>query len=157
MEKLDKLGTGNVPIPPKYTKPVLAGELNRVIEKINEVVDEVESLSEPTTPTYYTYAATITQSGTDAPVATILVNSLGTTTWARTSAGTYTATTDGLFVSGKTIPNANVETFIDEVTGNKINAVWTSANVITITTTDENDVLTDDILENRYIEFTVYN
>lgn len=38
------------------------------------------------------YTAVISQSGTGAPTATILQNTLGPVIWARTSAGEYTAT-----------------------------------------------------------------
>jgi len=105
---------------------------------------------------YYKYAVTVTQTGANAPVATILNNTLGTVTWARTSAGTYTATTTGLFTLGKTLPNSNVETITVESTGAKISAVRTSANVITITTKTSEDTLTDGLLTDRYIEFIVY-
>jgi hypothetical protein len=51
-----------------------------------------------------TYKALITQSGTDAPVATVLENSLGgTPVWARSNAGTYTITLNGAFTVGKTL------------------------------------------------------
>ena len=52
MEKLDKLGTGNVPIPPKYTKPVVAGELNKVIGKVNELVDDLTEFKDISSTTY---------------------------------------------------------------------------------------------------------
>ena len=52
MEKLDKLGTGNVPIPPKYTKPVVAGELNEVIDKVNELVDDLTQFKDVTSTAY---------------------------------------------------------------------------------------------------------
>jgi len=104
-----------------------------------------------------TYAVFLTQTGTNAPVATILENTLGATpTWARTSTGIYTATTVGYFTPGKTVPNSNPELYIDPVSGNKITAVRTSANVITITTTDDEDTPIDDALTDRYIEIVVY-
>lgn len=40
MEKLDKIGTGNAKPLPQNTKLVVADELNKVIEKVNEVVDD---------------------------------------------------------------------------------------------------------------------
>lgn len=134
---------------------VIADDYNKVVETVNEVIDEVALLApEPTTK--YTYALTVTQTGANAPVVTELENTLGTVTWARTGAGTYTATSDGLFTEGKTLPNSNAETFTDKTTGNQITAVWTSVNVITITTVNNSDVLTDGLLTDRYLEFTVY-
>lgn len=134
---------------------VIADDYNKVVETVNEVIDEVALLALGVT-TKYLYAATTTQTGANAPVATELENTLGTVTWARTSTGTYTATSDGLFTEGKTLPNANPETFTDNTTGDKIIVVRTSANVITVTTTDSFDVLTDGLLTDRYLEFVVY-
>lgn len=37
MDKLNKLGEGNSPPLSKFTKPVLAGDVNKVIDKLNEV------------------------------------------------------------------------------------------------------------------------
>jgi len=104
-----------------------------------------------------TYAAFITQSGTGAPSAVVLENTIGgAITWARTGAGVYTATSGGFFTVNKTVPNANPELYIDPVSGNKITAVRTSANIITITTTDDEDTPIDDALTDRYIEIVVY-
>ena len=54
---------------------------------------------------YTVYTALVTQTGTNAPVATILKNNTGYTyTWARTAPGTYTITASGnAFTSNKTI------------------------------------------------------
>lgn len=155
MEKLNKLGVNNAPPLPKQTKQVVAEDYNRVVEAVNELIDEVSLLALGVT-TKYVYAVTTTQTSTNAPVATELENALGEVVWARTSAGTYTATSDGLFEDGKTLPNGNPETFTDNATGDKITVVRTSANVITVTTTNSSDVLTDGILTNRYLEFVVY-
>lgn len=49
------------------------------------------------------YRALLTQTGTNAPVATVLENNLGgTVVWARTTIGTYTATLTGAFTVNKT-------------------------------------------------------
>ena len=57
---------------------------------------------------YKVYVANITQTGTDAPVATILENTLGVTpTWSRFGPGDYRLTSTGLFVSNKVaMPNS---------------------------------------------------
>ncbi|MFH1852545.1 MAG: hypothetical protein ABIA75_09385 [Candidatus Neomarinimicrobiota bacterium] len=48
------------------------------------------------------YRALLTQTGTDAPVATVLENSLGgVLVWTRSSTGVYTGTLAGVFLSGK--------------------------------------------------------
>lgn len=54
---------------------------------------------------YKVYRAMITQTGTDAPVATVLANNLGATmTWGYTSAGVYTLTAgSAVFTANKTV------------------------------------------------------
>src|SRR5574343_529518 len=47
------------------------------------------------------YVAILSQSGTDAPVATVLQNELGPVTFSRTGVGQYTLTCTGAFSSGK--------------------------------------------------------
>ena len=58
---------------------------------------------------YLVYTALLTQSGTDAPVATVLENTLGGTVfWTRTQAGVYKGTLAGAFTVGRTfIPLGN--------------------------------------------------
>lgn len=54
---------------------------------------------------YKVYTALLTQSGTDAPVATVLENTLGgTVVWTYAGVGDYVATLTGAFVSNKTYP-----------------------------------------------------
>lgn len=62
---------------------------------------------------YLVYTALITQTGTDAPVATVLKNTLGVTlTWSRVSEGAYKVTaSSGIFLEAKTwtiINNINI-------------------------------------------------
>ena len=61
-------------------------------------------------PAYKVYTALLTQSGTSAPVATVLENTLsGTITWSYLSVGTYQATLVGAFPSSKTFFYINSE------------------------------------------------
>lgn len=58
-------------------------------------------------PSYKVYTALLSQSGTDAPVATILENTLGgTPVWTRTGAGYYVCTLNGAFTPNKTFCSA---------------------------------------------------
>lgn len=51
---------------------------------------------------YMVYTALLTQAGTDAPVATVLQNTLGgTLVWTRAGAGDYTGTLAGIFIVSK--------------------------------------------------------
>ena len=52
---------------------------------------------------YKVYTALLTQTGTDAPVATVLENTLGgTVVWTRDDAGSYLGTLSGAFTANKT-------------------------------------------------------
>lgn len=78
---------------------------------------------------FFQYWANLTQSGTDAPTANVLVNDIGTVTLARTGTGVYTLTATGRFPAG------TIVSVTDNTTGlNKKKIVRTSNNVITITT-----------------------
>ena len=91
----------------------------------NDVYDKIESLN---IATFTQYKALITQTGTGAPTATVLHNTLGgTPTWARTSAGIYTLTLTGAFSGNVNIHfGSNENIFI-----NFIYHEVTSANVLT--------------------------
>jgi len=68
---------------------------NGVIEEL-AVVDENAS-------TPLVYKALLTQTGTDAPVATVLENTLGgTPVWSYSSTGSYTLTLSGVFTENRT-------------------------------------------------------
>lgn len=75
------------------------------------------------------YKAFVTQAGLDAPVATILVNTVGAITWSRADSGEYLATLNGAFLSFKTFvlvqtgDNSNIQ---------KIESVRISDDVIAI-------------------------
>jgi hypothetical protein len=63
-----------------------------------------------TTRPYKVYTALLTQSGTNAPVATVLQNTLsGTITWSYSSVGNYQGTLVGAFPSSKTFFYINSE------------------------------------------------
>lgn len=61
-----------------------------------------------TKPAYKVYTALLTQTGTDAPVATVLENTLGgAVVWSYMSVGVYEATLAGAFTSSKTVVFVN--------------------------------------------------
>lgn len=51
---------------------------------------------------YKIYSALLTQSGTDAPVPTVLENTIGNIVWTRGGAGIYAGTLTGAFITDKT-------------------------------------------------------
>lgn len=104
---------------------------------------------------YKVYVANTNQTGTAAPTATVLDNTLpqGTPVLARTGAGVYTVTLTGAFTSGKTV----LITGTCPTAGATISAVRTSANVITITTSNASNAAADALLADTLLEIRVYN
>lgn len=100
------------------------------------------------------YVAKLSQSGTDAPTATVFRNDLdGTVVWARTSAGVYTATLTGAFLAAT---SALVTLTVEGVAY----VARTSANVLTLTTCaidGDGAAPADDLLSGASIEVKVYN
>lgn len=66
-------------------------------------VEQIYDVVEAVTPGVTKYVAILTQTGTNAPVATVLENSLGgTVVWTRTGTGTYEGTLTTAFPVDKT-------------------------------------------------------
>lgn len=106
------------------------------------------------------YSALLTQTSTNAPVATILHNTLGgTPVWARNSAGTYTLTLTGVWTADKTLIIA--ASAYDPVTGFTIpfayNAGASSVNVLAFKVVNPDTGLgADSVLTNTSITILVY-
>ena len=79
---------------------------NTSLEKLLvDATTELETIATNQARPYKVYTALVTQSGTNAPTATVLENTLGgTPTWAFSSAGTFTLTLTGAFTNNKTTP-----------------------------------------------------
>lgn len=114
---------------------------------------------------YLVYVALLTQAGEDAPVATVLQNTLdGAVVWTRAAFGQYQATLAGAFTAGKTAvffgpPNIN------NPIGNDAGVIYewqrSSDSVITINTKNLLPVIAsagrdDALLDNTPIEIRVY-
>lgn len=77
-------------------------------------IDNTNPPIKGTGESYKIYRALLTQSGTDAPVATVLETTLnGIVVWARSGAGQYTGTLAGAFPANKTA--IKVGAFISQV------------------------------------------
>jgi len=100
---------------------------------------------------YKTYVATMYQSGTNAPTATIMENTIGSISWARTGVGTYRGTLSGAFTTGKTT------VFLNPAfgTGNVNAAQWNTTSTIDIKTL--NGLSPTDGILTTDIEIRVYN
>lgn len=103
---------------------------------------------------YEKYVALLTQTGTNAPVATVLENTLGgTVVWGRTTDGSYTATLSGAFTSAKTVVfcTGGTADYDGMMSGNR-----SSSNVIAVLTSDSDGNLSDNRLTVASIEIRVY-
>lgn len=108
-------------------------------------------------PPYYnqaenvkTYLALLTQTGTDAPTATILQNTLSATpVWTRSGTGAYVLTLTGEFTENKT-------TIITQQMGVFLYTEQTTANTIILTTRDSTFTLADECLLKTTIHIIVY-
>lgn len=102
---------------------------------------------------YKVWIALVTQSGTSAPTATVLENTLGgTVTFARTGVGSYTFTLTSAFPNNKT-------TVLYGGCGSSqcfINSSRTSDNAVLVLTQDINLSQSDDILNISTFEIRVY-
>lgn len=98
---------------------------------------------------YKTYVALLTQTGTSAPVATVLENTLGgIVTWTRNTFGNYTGTLVGAFILNKTVgfvQSNNPSRPLSFIANNTANSFEISTNGA------------DDILINASIKIYVYN
>lgn len=103
----------------------------------------------------YTYTVLLNQSGTTAPIATILLDTISGLTWTRTSGGTYNLTKTGAFTENKTIPISDNYT---DINGNYYTIEWIDVNTLTLKTyasTDlENPV--DDVLNKQYLNISIF-
>lgn len=107
---------------------------------------------------YKVYTALLSQTGTSAPTATVLENTLGgDVVWTRFSIGTYRATLSGAFVTNKTFITANFGGSLASLY-RATASVNTSSN-IQIETTNNSGTYGDNYMSNTatMIEIRVYN
>ena len=100
---------------------------------------------------YKVYTALLTQTGTDAPVATVLENTLGgDVTWTYDDIGSYFAITNGLFVG-------DVGGFVQDTNVCFRGLQKFSDSIVSLATLDPISYFTDGLLTNAIIEIRVYN
>jgi hypothetical protein len=107
-------------------------------------------------PTYKVYTALLSQSGTDAPVATVLENTLGVTpTYGYSSAGDYTLISAGFFTEDKKyLFQGQVNNFDDLVVSLERN----DDDTIRIATTGFDRIQANELMYGQaFIEIRVYN
>lgn len=111
-----------------------------------------------------TYRALLTQTGTDAPVATVLENTLGgTLVWTRSDVGLYIGTLAGAFTANKTcLPPVNASADLEAATTCVTSSLFrVDADIVKLQTALIDPIgdainLTDTLLNNAYVEILVY-
>jgi hypothetical protein len=103
------------------------------------------------------YRVILSQSGTDAPVATVLQDDLAVPVWSYSAVGIYLLTKAGAFTVNKTLPS-NVVGYNDPE-GNLFTLERTSADVMTLKTYAAADttVLANGVLTGQEIYIEIYN
>lgn len=143
---------------------VASGGVQSIVEGNNITVDNTDPLNpvvSSSSSLYKVYVALLTQSGTNAPVATVLENTLvGTPIWTRTGAGIYVATLVGAFIANKTVTflqNGNtgdIDGIVTKIIRNNQNSVMV---VVFGSGTGENYNAGDGGLNNTAVEIRIYN
>jgi hypothetical protein len=139
-------------------------------EKRSKLVnDQTEAFTLDDIKGYKVYTALLTQSGENAPVATVLENTIGDIWFTYDRIGVYLINGINFFTIGKTVcPNPNGNVSIGVISG--LNTYCTYANILdegetnylVLTTVDvditnNNSIEKDGILNNTLIEIRVYN
>ena len=119
---IDKIESGDL---------VLVSDSSKSNATKSATIDQLSAYIVPSINIYDSYTALLTQTSTNAPVATVLSSNLtGTFTWARTGVGVYTLTASvATFTANKTIVFLNAGSLSSLITGER-----TSDTVLTIKT-----------------------
>lgn len=142
-----------------YFQSVLNGIKNRLsaLENAGGGGSVSAGTSVPTGSNIKVYRALLTQSGTSAPVATVLENSLGgTIVWTRNDAGDYFGTLAGAFTNNKTFPA--ILSLGDNAASDgaqRADIRRATADIINLTTAASGALL-DDVIVNASVEILVY-
>jgi hypothetical protein len=140
----------------KYTELTFTELVNKIGSSrffdLPKMLKEVLSRLSPQEPKYKVYTALLTQSGTNAPVATVLENTLGNIVWIRDGEGVYQGELAGAFSENKTF------TIITNCGGQETNYYINDNNInyVGIATSDGVEY-TDELLFKTPIEIRVYN
>jgi len=140
-------GSGALPLP-----SFVQIDATDVQAAVEEVAGEVAALG----PIPKVYRALLSQTGTDAPTAVVLANTLGgTVVWTRNDVGYYTATLSNAFTHGKTW--YNVLTTRDDSSSVGIGVTHDSVNAISVSSSvPATGFPSDDLLYSTPIEILVY-
>lgn len=119
-------------------------------EVVETTTQDIADLGGGGGASYLKYVALLTQTGTDAPVATVLENTLGgTVVWSYSGVGVYFATLSGVFTLNKTF--AIVGSY-----GGQNGAFPVDADIVAVATANASGVGENGTLANTAIEIRVY-
>ena len=142
---IDKIESGDL---------VLVSDSSKSNATKSATIDQLSAYIVPSINIYDSYTALLTQTSTNAPVATILSSNLtGTFTWARTGVGVYTLTASAAtFTANKTIVFLNAGSGIP-----LISAERTSDTVLTVKTfVPSSGAAVDAAITNGAFEVRIY-
>jgi hypothetical protein len=130
----------------------IQGDITTIEGDITTLQADVEALQ----PKYKVYTALMSQTGTNAPTATILENTIGAIVWTRVSAGVYRATLADTFLIDKLFipcPNGGFDSSVNTGGGGTSYKLARNNDAIIQLTTSS----ADDVLNYTPIEIRVYN
>lgn len=143
---IDKLKT-------KFSTGAWLTDVKHYFKKINEIVDWINDIGSTAVPNYKIYIALLTQTGTNAPVATVLKNTLnGDIIWTRNEIGDYIGTLNNTFNLEKTFVQLGGIANGTDIQGQIYRSSNNDIGIFTY-----NTVLSDNILYYTSIEIRVYN
>ena len=160
VSKIFGIINGTNPASPTSGKRVLFAKSDGWYDKNSAGVTAKLATTSDISAPYLVYTALLTQSGTDAPVATVLENTLGgTVVWSRDASGIYVATLSGAFTANKTTPisqreqqsSDNVDDIPQWLTGLRL-----TDNTYGLNTGNFDIGLSDSVLNGAFIEIRVY-
>ena len=132
--------------PPALDDFLLGTDVSNDNATQNFLVSDLINLISP----YKVYTALLTQSGTDAPVAIVLENTIGNIVWTYGTTGEYFGTLTNAFISDKTYFSA----LPSQAT--QLKFVRSSVDVVNLGTI-VSSLKTNGLLNNTPIEIRVYN
>ena len=107
---------------------------------------------------YKVYTALLSQTGTNAPVATVLENTLGgTVVWSYVDIGTFSGITTGKFLNNKTYLYINSASETGNMLDGLAGVSKISEDEINVITVSSGADVSNDILNQASIEIRVYN
>lgn len=148
----------------KYISSHTGEEIDAAVDAVDAVAEKLENQTQSTiddTVSYVDdqqaikkYVAIINQSGSSAPVATVLENTIGNIVWSRVATGTYLGTLNGAFPVNKVLILSSMGVGGPAAEINSARAVDNFVYLVSISNSTYNPV--DSALVNANIEIRVY-